>query len=45
MTYDAASRRFAATEFASDLDKMAREHSPFYSKGLQMGLNLEMHDT
>ncbi|KAL4981126.1 hypothetical protein BDW66DRAFT_124032 [Aspergillus desertorum] len=38
MTYDAASRRFAATAFASDLDKMAREHSPFYGQGLQNGI-------
>ncbi|KAL3431854.1 hypothetical protein BDV09DRAFT_188017 [Aspergillus tetrazonus] len=45
MTYDAASRKFMATEFASDLDKMAREHSPFYGKGLQTESNLEMHDT
>lgn len=45
MTYDAASRKFMATEFASDLDNMAREHSPFYGKGLQTESNLEMHDT
>ncbi|KAL2818440.1 hypothetical protein BDW59DRAFT_128461 [Aspergillus cavernicola] len=47
LTYDATSRKFSATEFASKLDKSAQQHNPFYGKGLQkiLGNDVEMNDT
>ncbi|KAL2868203.1 uncharacterized protein BJX67DRAFT_63674 [Aspergillus lucknowensis] len=47
ITYDAASRKFSATDFASGLDELVQQHSPFYGKGLQKNATaeVEMHDT
>ncbi|KAL4933094.1 uncharacterized protein BDV17DRAFT_287450 [Aspergillus undulatus] len=45
MTYDADARKFAATDFASQLDELAEKHSPFYGKGLQKAAEVDMHDT
>ncbi|KAL3471389.1 hypothetical protein BJX99DRAFT_263320 [Aspergillus californicus] len=47
MTYDASSRKFSATDYASKVDKLSQRHNPFYGKGLQKrpGTDVEMHDT
>ncbi|KAL4784642.1 hypothetical protein BJX76DRAFT_347655 [Aspergillus varians] len=47
MTYDATSRKFSATDFASKLNELAQKHNPFYGKGLQQrsGTDVDMHDT
>ncbi|KAL4884158.1 hypothetical protein BJY04DRAFT_206014 [Aspergillus karnatakaensis] len=47
MTYDATSRKFSTTEFASKLDELAQKHNLFYGKGLQKkpGTDAAMQDT
>ncbi|KAL4870343.1 hypothetical protein BDV12DRAFT_166178 [Aspergillus spectabilis] len=47
MTYDAASRKFRATDFASKLDELAQKNNSFYGKGVQKKpvTDAPMHDT
>ncbi|KAL5337181.1 hypothetical protein BJX70DRAFT_253193 [Aspergillus crustosus] len=47
MTYDATTRKFSATDFASKLDDLAQKHNPFYGKGIQKksGTDTPTHDT
>ncbi|KKK22502.1 hypothetical protein ARAM_000595 [Aspergillus rambellii] len=47
ITYDASSRNFSATDFASELDTLAQQHHPFYGKGVPKRpiTDVEMHDT
>ncbi|RDW74356.1 uncharacterized protein DSM5745_07018 [Aspergillus mulundensis] len=41
MAYDATSRKFAATDFASNLADMAQKHNPFYGQNSQTSLTVD----